>query len=55
MFEDDAPLPLPDASLEDIRTEGGGRYRIESGVVYFSSTDDAYPLRNGRRYELRRI
>lgn len=54
LWEDGAPLPLRDAPLNDIRTLGGGRYAITDNIVYFSTSDGTLPIRNERRYELRR-
>ena len=55
LLEDGSPLPHPGADLADIVALGGGRYRIEAGRIYFSSSDPLPPLRNGRRYVLRRV
>ncbi len=53
LFEDDAPLPLPDCPHDAIRTQGGGRYSVWGKTLYFSTTDGSDPVTNGRHYELR--
>lgn len=55
LFEDDEPLPLPDAIHDDIRQQGGGRYSIWERGVYFAASDGSDPTRNGRRYEVRSV
>ncbi|CAO3441357.1 radical SAM protein [Azospirillum endophyticum] len=54
LFEDDQPLAHPGASVADIAALGEGRYRIDDNIVYFSASDRTVPVRNERRYELRR-
>ena len=35
-----------------IRDQGGGRYSIWKGFLYFSASDNSSPATNGRRYQL---
>ena len=42
-----------DASHDDIRNLGGGRYSFWFDAIYFSSTDNSPIPGNGRRYEIR--
>lgn len=55
LLEDGRPLPLPGAERGEIAERGLGRYRIEDGIVYFSSSDNVDPIRNDREYSLRRV
>lgn len=55
LFEDEQPLPLPDAIHDDIRQLGGGRYSVWDRGVYFASSDGSDPAKNGRRYEVRSV
>jgi hypothetical protein len=53
LLEDGRPLPVPDASIAAIVSQGLGRYRVEQWhEVLWSSSDGTDPLANGRRYEL---
>lgn len=50
LFEDGRPLPHPHSTHDDIRELGAGRYSHWGDVVFFSSSDNTDPSRNGRRY-----
>jgi MoaA/NifB/PqqE/SkfB family radical SAM enzyme len=52
LFEDDRPLGPGDAMHDDIRQHGGGRFSLWGQQVYFSTSDNSDPRRNGRRYHL---
>lgn len=53
LLEDNIPLPLPHTSFHgNIRSLGCGRYSHWGKWIYFSTTDNSSPLRNGRRYTL---
>jgi radical SAM protein with 4Fe4S-binding SPASM domain len=52
LLEDGVPLPFPSALHDDIRREGSGRYSFWGDTLYFSTSDNSDPARNGRRYEL---
>lgn len=51
--EDGRRLNLRNTSREDIAGLGGGRFRYESGYLYFSSSDGSNPRANGRVYVAR--
>lgn len=53
LYENDAPLSIADASHDDIRNLGEGRYSVWKGWIYFSASDNSDPMSNGRRYELK--
>lgn len=53
VFEDGRLLSCANAPAADTTNVGRGRYQIEGGWVYFSSSDNTDPRRNGRRYEMR--
>ena len=53
LLEDGEPLALPDEAHDAIRQQGGGRYSVWKGWLYFSTSDNSDPAHNGRRYELR--
>ena len=55
LFEDGQALPYPHARHDEIREFGAGRYSHWRDVVYFSSSDNSDPLKNGRRYSVREI
>jgi len=52
LLEDGIPLPSPHTPHDDIRRLGAGRYSHWRWHVYFSSSDDTDPRRNGRIYKL---
>ena len=52
LLEDGRELGPADALHDDIRREGGGRYSVWNGWLYFSPSDNGDPTCNGRRYEL---
>lgn len=54
LWEDDLLLGPAGAMHDDIRTRGGGRFNLDQGRVYFSSSDGSDARMNGRRYVLRR-
>jgi pectate lyase len=53
LFEDGRALPYPHSTHDDIRELGAGRYSHWGEVVFFSSSDNTDPSRNGRRYSAR--
>ncbi len=55
LFEAGRPLGPSEAMHDDIRQYGGGRFSLWGQTVYFSSSDNSDPRRNGRRYHLNRI
>ena len=52
LFEDGRALGPANALHESIRNEGGGRFSLWNGQLYFSSSDGTQPPTNGRRYEV---
>lgn len=53
LFEDGAPLGLADSRHDDIRQRGRGQYSFwpkTKTTLYFSTSDNSDPRRNGRRY-----
>ncbi len=51
LLENDVPLPGPvGASHDSIRKLGNGRYSFWYAEVYFSSSDNSDPRKNGRSY-----
>lgn len=54
LYEDGSPLGPAGAPLEDIRSAGAGRFRIDGTFLCMSTSDNSSPNENGRRYELRR-
>ena len=55
LFEDGQALPYPHARHDDIREFGAGRYSHWRDSLYFSSSDNSDPSKNGRRYSVREI
>jgi MoaA/NifB/PqqE/SkfB family radical SAM enzyme len=53
VWEDDKVLGPGNSQHYDIRKLGGGRYSIWGRSLYFSTSDNTDPRRNGRRYTLR--
>jgi hypothetical protein len=57
LFEDDRPLGPVVGSHQRLREEGGGSYSIwetaDGITIYFSTSDNTDPRRNGRTYILR--
>jgi hypothetical protein len=51
LYEDGLPLHQPHFTIGEIRGLGIGRYAHWEGRLYFSSTDNTNPNKNGRRYE----
>ncbi|MBR9971368.1 radical SAM/SPASM domain-containing protein [Magnetospirillum sulfuroxidans] len=54
LFEDEGRLGPAAAPQEEVRTLGAGRYGYKGNSLFFSSSDGSDPMRNDRRYELRR-
>lgn len=54
LLENDCPLPFPTDNHAEISAKGIGRYSVwkANRTIYFSSTDNSDPRRNGREYEL---
>ena len=52
LLEDGAPLGPPHATHAQIRTRGRGRYSHWGEHLYFASSDNTPPNRNGRRYAI---
>ena len=55
LFEDGRELPHPHSNHDDIRELGAGRYSHWNDAVFFSSSDNSDPAKNGRRYSVREI
>ena len=55
LFEDDQALPYAHSSHNDIREIGAGHYSHWGDAVFFSSSDNSDPAKNGRRYSVREI
>jgi len=55
LFEDGQALPYPHSSHDDIREVGAGRYSHWGDAVFFSSSDNSDPSKNGKRYSVREI
>ncbi len=55
LLEDGQELPFPHSSHDDIREFGAGRYSHWGDAVFFSSSDNSDPAKNGRRYSVREI
>ncbi|HVJ54196.1 MAG TPA: SPASM domain-containing protein [Aliidongia sp.] len=53
LFEDGVEIGPGNSMHADIRSEGGGRYSVWNGTLYFAPPDDSDPVTNGRTYELR--
>lgn len=52
LAEDDVELPFGHCPHQEIRLAGSGRYSHWGRAVYFSTSDDSDPRRNGRVYRL---
>jgi len=52
LLEDGRDLGPANALHDDIRAQGGGRFSVWHGQLYFSTPDGSDPGTNGRRYEL---
>ena len=55
LFENGQELPFPHSSHDEIRELGAGRYSHWGDAVFFSSSDNSDPAKNGRRYSVREI
>ena len=55
LLEDGQELPFPHSSHDEIRELGAGRYSHWGDAVFFSSSDNTDPAKNGRRYSVREI
>lgn len=55
LFEDGQELPYPHSNHDDIREFGAGRYSHWGDAVFFSSSDNSDPAKNGRRYSVREV
>lgn len=53
LYENGSPLGWPNAPQSSIKGWGGGRYRIESDTLIFSTTDNSDPNEIGKIYEFR--
>jgi len=53
LFEDGQALLYPHSNHDDIRELGAGRYSHWGDAVFFSSSDNSDPAKNGRRYSVR--
>jgi MoaA/NifB/PqqE/SkfB family radical SAM enzyme len=53
LWEDERMLGPRESLHNEIRNLGSGRYSIWGRKIYFSSSDNTDPRRNGRRYALR--
>lgn len=53
IFEDGSSLGIKENSfLDEIRTDGYGRYSFRDSHLYFSSSDRTDPINNGRQYTI---
>ena len=52
LLEDDIPLAAPHTAHEEIRRLGRGRYSHWGRSIYFSTSDNTDPRKNGRVYKL---
>ncbi len=52
LLEDDTPLTAPHTAHDEIRRLGRGRYSHWGRRIYFSTSDNTDPRRNGRVYKL---
>lgn len=55
LFEDGRELPYPHSNHDDIREYGAGRYSHWGDAVFFSSSDNSDPAKNGRHYSVREV
>ena len=55
LFEDDSPLGPAHAPHEEIRRLGAGRFSHWGAQLYFSTSDNTDPRRNGRRYRVEEL
>jgi hypothetical protein len=52
LYEDGIELGPPDQKLPYITSEGAGGYTVIDGILYFSSSDNTNPMKNGREYQV---
>ena len=52
LLENGKPLGPGHCSHDEIRGLGGGRYSHWGGRLYFSTSDNSDPTKNGRRYRV---
>ena len=52
VLENGVPLALTDSLHADIADKGAGRYSLWGGSLYFSTSDNSDPRKNGRKYEV---
>ena len=52
LYEDGKPLGPAHEPLDLVRQFGFGRYAYWDGILYFSSSDNSNPLKNGRTYTI---
>ncbi len=52
VYEDGIPLKFPNATPFAIRNRGEGRFSVERGNLFLSSSDNSDPRSNGRHYEI---
>jgi hypothetical protein len=50
MYEDGKPLGPGHAMHDEIRTKGGGKYSHWNDTLYFSTSDNSDPNKNGKKY-----
>jgi hypothetical protein len=55
LFEDGQALPYAHSTHDDIRETGSGHYSHWGDAVFFSSSDNSDPSKNGRRYSVEEI
>lgn len=53
LYENDIPLGPAGASPFEIRRLGRGRYAFRGNYLYFSTSDNSIPIKNGRTYVLK--
>ncbi|MFT3735727.1 MAG: class I SAM-dependent methyltransferase [Rhodocyclaceae bacterium] len=53
LYEDGSPVGWPNAPVSSIECYGGGRYRVENGVLIFSTTDHSDPNLTSKSYVFR--
>lgn len=53
LYEDGSPVGWPNATQSSIEVWGGGRYRVEDGLLVFSTTDNSDPNIDEKKFEFR--
>lgn len=53
LYENDSPVGWPNSPMSYIQGWGGGRYRLEGNVLFFSATDNLDPNTSQKKYSFR--